>query len=366
MEEVAKVERSLPREVRLLTSIKAALEEAEEHRLGYADLIDALCADEEAGWTEANHGKRITAYWLRDNLRGLLDPPGSQQWQEGKVPNRTHVRGYELHQFKDAFLRYLPADTHTATPPQPTGSSGTTATDGSKPAETAEISCTRSPGPSGTDPVQEKSSEFKEKEAVAPVVPDEPVGGRGGGESVKEGDPFAWARSGGVDTSADSAAAIIRQHLDKAGSFVLVTMVEGSPRYSFEDGTLVAGRSGKPISAEEFGQLDLEPIEGESLLEDGSPQRYVLRRQAETPSPTLAEKLAEKLGSVPQPPNGPVAAPTEPGKKRRRTSVIEARILQVKAEHPDWSDARIGKEAGRAASVVRRVLARANGVGDAP
>jgi hypothetical protein len=376
MEEVGKVERSLPQEVRLLTSITAALKGAVNNRLSYADLIDKMCEEEEAGWTEANRGGRITAYWLRENLRGLgLNPRGSQEWQEGKVPNRTHVRGYELHQFDDPIRRYVPTDTPSATPPQPSGTSGTSATVGPRPAETAEFSCPGSPTASGTHPGhvpdvpasgthpgQEKAREFKEERGPVPVVPDVPDTVRGGGESVEGGDPFDWARSDGVDTSAESASesasAIIRRHLDRPGSFVLVTMVEGSPRYSFEDGTPVTGRSGKALTATELSRLDLVPVEGESLLADGSPQRYVLHRQAETSSMPLAEKLAEKLGSGPKAPNGPATAPTVDRGLRRpmRKDTIRDAVLAYAREHPEWNAKDISKVVPRAASVIQRIL----------
>ena len=94
-------------QVRLLTSIRDILEAEADGQLATAKLIENMCADEELGWQQANNGKRIDEYWLRENLRGLIDPSGSQRWHEGKGSARVDVRGYQLHQFKDAFLRYL-------------------------------------------------------------------------------------------------------------------------------------------------------------------------------------------------------------------------------------------------------------------
>jgi hypothetical protein len=58
-------------------------------------------ADEE--WDRANRGKPITAYWLRDNLKGLLDPAGVQRWRDGEVVRR----GYYRKQFEEAWRTHL-------------------------------------------------------------------------------------------------------------------------------------------------------------------------------------------------------------------------------------------------------------------
>jgi hypothetical protein len=413
MEEVEKAEKTPSRNVRLLTSIQAALLGAEDSRLGTADLIDRLCADEEAGWAEANHGRRITAYWLRENLRGLLDPKGSQDWYEGKEPDRKHVRGYELHQFNDAILRSL-----SLVPLPASGSSGSSVTDGAKAAETAEFSEPDDAGASGSDAVQEKANKSAEEQAVAPDEPDEPDTLRVSvEEETKDGE--GWLRTS-------------LQRLDRPGALVLVTMIEGRPHYTFDDGTLVTGRTGKALSAAEFRRLDLVPIESEGLLEDSSPQRYVLRRQAEIPadlvsvarvsliitqaqklslcelgysneqiremtpatahqllglggaaesddtdsvdewswvdeveraaaaasSAPVAEKLAEKLSSGSTESNGPAAAPTVKRGIRRSTrkDTIRDAVLAYAREHPDWSAKDISKVVPRTASAIQRIL----------
>jgi putative DNA primase/helicase len=70
---------------------------------------DALCRgllalpDPSGEWRRCNRGGEITPYYLRTRLRNLLEPPGAQQWKEG----RSNVRGYLAEQFKDAFERYL-------------------------------------------------------------------------------------------------------------------------------------------------------------------------------------------------------------------------------------------------------------------
>ena len=106
-EAIGKVERKPTLQVRLLTDIRDAFEAAEDQRLPTGKLIDTLCEEEERGWQQENRGKRIDAYWLRENLRGLINPAGSQRWREGTHENDPLIRGYELSQFRDAFLRYL-------------------------------------------------------------------------------------------------------------------------------------------------------------------------------------------------------------------------------------------------------------------
>jgi hypothetical protein len=98
-------------------------------------LLDTLNNDEESGLGEANHGRSITAYWLRDHLHGLLDPPGSQQWEEDSTGStRKHVRGYKWHQFADAHSRHIPTQRGIT----PSGVSGVSGADPSSTADLAE------------------------------------------------------------------------------------------------------------------------------------------------------------------------------------------------------------------------------------
>ena len=126
IEEIGKAEKKPSQLVRLLGDIRDILADAPNNRLPSADLIEKLCDDEETGWCEANHNKRITAYWLREALRGHLDPAGSQKWSEGTDDARVHFRGYELHQFEDAFLRHLNIFSQT---PKTSAASATSAAD---------------------------------------------------------------------------------------------------------------------------------------------------------------------------------------------------------------------------------------------
>jgi hypothetical protein len=88
----------------LLKSIRAAFGPRE--RMKTSDLLDALYRDKEYEWETANRGRPITAQWLRDRLKLLIDPPESQRWKDGK----KDCRGYCRSQFDDAFARYLPPD----------------------------------------------------------------------------------------------------------------------------------------------------------------------------------------------------------------------------------------------------------------
>lgn len=87
----------------LLADIKAAFESENVTRLRTAELIEVLCQDDESPWPHWNRGKPITGRQLARRLREF-----------GITPNQTFrfgdstAKGYSLHQFTDAFARYLP------------------------------------------------------------------------------------------------------------------------------------------------------------------------------------------------------------------------------------------------------------------
>jgi hypothetical protein len=87
-----------------------SVKEDDRHRIATPDLIALLLADEEEEWGTANRGRAVTSYWLRENLRHLLDPPGTRQW-EGRANGSQRgrrCRGYVKSQFERAWERYLP------------------------------------------------------------------------------------------------------------------------------------------------------------------------------------------------------------------------------------------------------------------
>jgi putative DNA primase/helicase len=122
--EEAQAEKRQSRLERLLAAIRRAFDRQPatlpddapdtRDRLRSKTLIGALLADPEDDWGAANRGRVITEAWLRDRLRGLLSPPGSQQWHHGSP--REHVNGYLRLQFLDAWRRYTPAQSAEETP----------------------------------------------------------------------------------------------------------------------------------------------------------------------------------------------------------------------------------------------------------
>jgi putative DNA primase/helicase len=93
---------------RLLASIRRAFNSFDppkpDDALETGELLHRLLNDSEEEWDRANHGRAVTSYWLRDNLRGLLDPPKSQEWQVGEDgQGRRHARGYRRFQFAKAW-----------------------------------------------------------------------------------------------------------------------------------------------------------------------------------------------------------------------------------------------------------------------
>ena len=87
----------------LLSDVKAAFERERATKLFTADLLDALCADEEAPWLTWNHGKKMTARQLASRLGEFGVSSGTI-----RIGVMT-AKGYELDKFSDAFRRYLPS-----------------------------------------------------------------------------------------------------------------------------------------------------------------------------------------------------------------------------------------------------------------
>jgi hypothetical protein len=90
--------------VALLTDIRIVLI---QDRMESQQLCNALLAlvEPSAEWTRIYRGREITPLYLRERLRGLVSPPGSQRWTTN---TGRKVRGYLRTQFTDAFARYLP------------------------------------------------------------------------------------------------------------------------------------------------------------------------------------------------------------------------------------------------------------------
>ena len=78
-------------------------------RIPTKELIAALLSDEQEEWGTANRGRAITEYWLRDNLRHLLDPPATQQWEETPARGRHQAWGALSRIFADAIHKRMGA-----------------------------------------------------------------------------------------------------------------------------------------------------------------------------------------------------------------------------------------------------------------
>jgi putative DNA primase/helicase len=86
----------------LLADIKEVFEEKRIDRASMADLIKALCEDEEKPWATYWHGKPITARQMSRRLRGYGIAP-----KPLRLGNYEVSKGYMREQFDDAFKRYI-------------------------------------------------------------------------------------------------------------------------------------------------------------------------------------------------------------------------------------------------------------------
>ncbi|MCB1811946.1 MAG: DUF3631 domain-containing protein [Candidatus Competibacteraceae bacterium] len=87
----------------LLRDVKAIFESKSVDRIFTADLLEALCNDDEAPWSTWNRGKPITARQLANRFKDF----GIVTKQPVRIGSLV-AKGYRLNQFDDAFSRYLP------------------------------------------------------------------------------------------------------------------------------------------------------------------------------------------------------------------------------------------------------------------
>ena len=92
----------------LLSDIKDIFDYLRVDRIPTARLIEALCEDSERPWSTWNKGKSISPHQLSKRLRGFSISPNTIKLQDGKT-----IKGYHLHQFNDAFRRYIPVKSVT-------------------------------------------------------------------------------------------------------------------------------------------------------------------------------------------------------------------------------------------------------------
>ena len=97
--------------VELLADIKDIFDFRGVDRIPTAGLIEALCEDSDRPWSTWNKGKPISPHQLSKRLKEFSISPVTIRQADGKTP-----KGYNLHQFNDAFRRYTPFQ--SATTPQ--------------------------------------------------------------------------------------------------------------------------------------------------------------------------------------------------------------------------------------------------------
>lgn len=86
----------------LLADIQHIFESKRADRIGTADLIAALCEDQEAPWGTYNRGKPITPRQVSKQLSAY-----SVTSKTIRIGAYETVKGFEFSQFSDAFTRYL-------------------------------------------------------------------------------------------------------------------------------------------------------------------------------------------------------------------------------------------------------------------
>jgi hypothetical protein len=86
----------------LLADIREVLTQYEALRISTADLLEKLIADPDMGWNTCNKGFPLEPRQLAKNLRPYGIAPKTVRMSEAYTP-----KGYEVHDFKEAFDRYL-------------------------------------------------------------------------------------------------------------------------------------------------------------------------------------------------------------------------------------------------------------------
>jgi hypothetical protein len=100
--------------IRLLADIRSIFKEKNEDELQTEILLGSLMALSESPWREYNrNGSPITARQLADLLRDF--GIGSRDIHTGTGKGRKSLRGYVKGDFKDAWERYLPAESNAPT-----------------------------------------------------------------------------------------------------------------------------------------------------------------------------------------------------------------------------------------------------------
>lgn len=109
----------------LLADIQHVFESKRVDKINFADLIQALCDDDEAGWSTYNRGKPITPRQVSKRLKeyGISSKPTRFAYDGVQ-------KGFEVNQFTDAFARYLENPVFPVTRLQPSNGGASSVTDG--------------------------------------------------------------------------------------------------------------------------------------------------------------------------------------------------------------------------------------------
>lgn len=151
----------------LLADIKEVFEEKGVDRISTADIIEALCTDDEKSWATYNRGKPISPRQFAKRLKeyGINS-------KTVRIDYKT-PKGFELSQFVDAFARYLASiPLPSATPPQTTVTAGYNVADSNFVAATDNEKKTRKPALSNdccavADKYPLEGEAFDERAAIA-------------------------------------------------------------------------------------------------------------------------------------------------------------------------------------------------------
>jgi putative DNA primase/helicase len=98
----------------LLSDIQEIFEEKQVHRISTSELINALCADDEKPWATYNRGLPIKPRQLAKKLDGY-----GIHSKTIRVGSNETPKGFERHQFEDAFFRYIRHPENIRHTPQP-------------------------------------------------------------------------------------------------------------------------------------------------------------------------------------------------------------------------------------------------------
>ncbi|MDF0605749.1 DUF3631 domain-containing protein [Neisseriaceae bacterium TC5R-5] len=117
-EDAPSLNEELLRDIRAVFDQRRVKKRLPADKMGTTDLLEALCADEEAPWLSYNRGRPLTARQLSKRLGDFgIKPKTIREGIETK-------KGYELEQFSDAFTRYLDGEAHLSVTASQTNQDG--------------------------------------------------------------------------------------------------------------------------------------------------------------------------------------------------------------------------------------------------